>query len=202
MSRDLYTEYQELFATVLRELSNGADLEWTWASPEPLPPFVFRAQLHWQDDEHPVAAERWTLGDVEFLPVYQTGMNAPLAFPGDYGYAGVLARMRGTQAWHDFFRVPIQYKAYKTENGEQLFLTDKNVIGAFVKDKRFMIDVSDNDGAGSGEGTMTRFVLGENGWSYGGCFYFGGTFDGKSQSNGLLYDPSGQEPKPRAECLL
>lgn len=191
---------KRMYESFDHELRSGGALRYEWGNPGTLPPYVFAEQINWRSEF--VDAEIWRTDTVEFLPVYQSGMNSSALFGGDYGYAGILARVRGTDLWYDFFRVPIQYVATTNEDGrDHLHFTDKNVLGAFIQDKSLFVDVADNDGGGSGEGTMTRFIFDGDGWFYGGCFYFHG-FLPQPNASGLHYDPFGQAARPREECLL
>lgn len=202
MPININEDNQRLSETIKGELAKGETGKQISAVAGNLPPYVFSDQLE-KDASHPDEAKIITIGSVLLLPVYQLGMNSPADFNGEFGFSGILAKKDASADWRKFFEVPVRYRQFSTDDPKKLTPTHQNVVGVFVQDKKIFVDAADNNGAGSGEGTMTRFSTDDGfTWKFEGCYYFGGADLQKTDGQYfyLHYDPFAQRVEPAKEC--
>lgn len=150
-------------SAVTARLAAGDTLSSAFFSADHLPDDVDKAQVG--------SAYELGRGDdaVLFLFVLQKNMNVPLLdLPANVEttWGGVLASTDDGASWQRF----LSYENPKVELGA----VRGNPVGMFVDGGTLYVDVADALGAGSGEGNLTRFVLGADGtaWTSGGCYYY------------------------------
>ena len=101
-----------------------------------------------------------------FQFIRQPNLNTPLSISSsDIKYKGVLYSKDNGSSWSDFFVIdnPKDYKGDEVKY---------NPVGMFVKNNKLYLDISDDRGAGSGEGNLLRYYT-EDGeiWTRDSCLY-------------------------------
>lgn len=103
--------------------------------------------------------------NVLYALVLRNSMNVVLTLPKDFipSFAGVLTAKQGEDKWTKLAEI----KDEKT--------TDKNnPYYLIIDNKKLLLTVVDQNGAGSGEGKMKVFAFTEKrNWKMEGCYYFG-----------------------------
>jgi hypothetical protein len=135
------------------------------------------------------------IGDVLFALVLRNSMNAVLSLPDGFtpSFAGVLVAEQGNTQWTKLTEI------------KDAKATDKNNPYYFMADnKKLLLTVVDQNGAGSGEGMMKVFALSEtNDWQLESCYYFGASF-GDQATDGDYFawstKFSKQEARPIESC--
>ena len=123
---------------------------------ENLPNYVFPEQK----------GETYKLENYIFQFIRQPNLNTPLSISNsDIKYKGVLYSKDNGLSWSDLFIIdnPINY------NGDEV---KYNPVGMFVNNNKLYLDISDDRGAGSGEGNLLRYYT-EDGeiWTRDTCLY-------------------------------
>lgn len=150
-----------------------------------LPPNINEAQI----------LNYFQLGNIYFALVMRSSMNVVLNVPKDHNatFTGILVSKQGEPQWVSF--TEIKDKQVNDKNNPYYLWTDSN---------KLQLSVVDQNGAGSGEGTMKLFTFSNNGnWELTGCYYFGGTYNEPSvDGDYFAYSTklSKQTPKPLIEC--
>ena len=121
-----------------------------------LPNYVFQEQK----------GATYKLENYIFQFIKQPNLNTPLSIPSsDIKYKGALYSRDNGSSWNDFFVIdnPKDYKGNEVKY---------NPVGMFVKDNKLYLDISDDRGAGSGEGNLLRYST-EDGkiWIRDSCLY-------------------------------
>ena len=114
-------------------------------------PQILQSDTYWLGDGN----ERFA-----FVVALQPTMNFNIDIKADeVKWVGLMVADGQTEADKKFFTV----------SGD-----DQNIVDFFIADRAFYIDVVDTNGAGSGEGHMTRFVSKDGGktWTEEGCYYY------------------------------
>jgi len=110
--------------------------------------------------------ETYRLRNYVFQFVMQRNLNISLPIlDNDIKWAGVLVSKDNGLSWNDFFVTdnPIDHKGNEVKY---------NPVGMFVNNNKLYLDISDDRGAGSGEGNLLRYYT-EDGktWVREDCFY-------------------------------
>ncbi len=101
----------------------------------------------------------YTLTASTFFGVIQrSNMNTPL--PSDNGFyyllpvsfAGLVVSLDSGQTWKQAFSLPTS--TLRSEAGDEV---RANVVGFFLQNGRYTVDIADDNGGGSGEGNLIRF---------------------------------------------
>ena len=121
-----------------------------------LPDYVYQEQK----------GETYKLENYIFQFIRQRNLNTPLPISdNNFKWAGVLYSENSGLSWNNFFVIdnPIDY------NGNEV---KYNPVGMFVKNNKLYLDISDDRGAGSGEGNLLRYYT-EDGktWVRDECLY-------------------------------
>ncbi len=121
-----------------------------------LPDYVFSEQK----------GATYKLENYIFQFISQPNLNIPLSISSsDIKYKGVLYSKDNGSSWNDLFVIdnPKDYKGNEVKY---------NPVGMFVKDNKLYLDISDDRGAGSGEGNLLRYST-EDGkiWTRDSCLY-------------------------------
>ncbi len=134
-------------ATVKRE----RDLRWT------LPSAISSGQLgqayQWYEDHF-------------FVFANQQNSNLPIAdFHGPFLFAGILMTIDGGKTWNALAHSP----SYTISNRP----IHPNPVGLYTSKNKLTVDFADDDGAGSGEGELSRYVSSDgNTWRLTQCSYY------------------------------
>ncbi|MCK5123274.1 MAG: hypothetical protein KAQ87_03970 [Candidatus Pacebacteria bacterium] len=101
-----------------------------------------------------------------FQFINQRNLNTPLPISdNDIKWAGVLYSEDNGSSWSDFFVIdnPTDYNDNEVKY---------NPVGMFMKNNKLYLDISDDRGAGSGEGNLLRYYT-EDGeiWTRDSCLY-------------------------------
>jgi len=135
------------------------------------------------------------LGDILFALVQKNSMNVVLNLPANFTptFAGVLAAQPGDTGWSKLIELK---DAQVTDKNNPYYLT--------VDNKRLLLTVVDQNGAGSGEGLEKVFVLAETGdWKLLSCYYFGASYsDAATDGDYFAFSAkfSEQTPQSLAAC--
>ena len=121
-----------------------------------LPDYVFQEQK----------GETYKLENYIFQFIRQPNSNTPLSISSsDIKYKGVLYSKDNGSSWSDFFVIdnPTDYNDNEVKY---------NPVGMFMKNNKLYLDISDDRGAGSGEGNLLRYYT-EDGeiWTRDSCLY-------------------------------
>ena len=142
-----------------------------------LPDYVFQEQK----------GETYKLENYIFQFIRQRNLNTPLPISdNNFKWAGVLYSENNGLSWDDFFVIdnPIDH------NGDEV---KYNPAGMFVKNNKLYLDISDDRGAGSGEGNLLRYYTEEGEiWVRDTCLYLIPEFYFINKLNGS----NGIEPFP------
>jgi nitrogen fixation/metabolism regulation signal transduction histidine kinase len=107
------------------------------------------------------AGDTFILDDILFAQIIQRNTNFSV-LPNDteLNWAGLLVSTDSGESWQ---------KYYSVFSGN----VKHNVVGLFTENKTLFIDVADANGAGSGEGNLTRLSSTNGGqtWSKENCYY-------------------------------
>lgn len=135
------------------------------------------------------------IDNIMFALVLRNSMNVVLELPTGFApsFAGVLIAKQGETQWTKLLEI----KDAKT--------TDKNnPYYLVIENKKLLLTVVDQNGAGSGEGTMKVFDLTETtDWKLEKCYYFGGGYsDSSTDGDYFAFSTkfSQQEVKPLESC--
>lgn len=127
--------------------------------------------------------------------VLRNSMNVVLTLPDDFtpSFAGVLIAKQGDTQWTKLTEIK---DVNATDKNNPYYLT--------VENKKLLLTVVDQNGAGSGEGIMKVFSFSDTGnWNLEKCYYFGGKYNDPS-TDGDYYafstKFSKQEERPLEEC--
>lgn len=142
-------------ADLADQIKSGAELAENAPVEIPLPTGIEPSQI----------MKYFKLGDYFLALVLQPSMNVLLPdLPTDYtaNWVGVLAAKKNDQAWTNLLRL-----------GDQNQTDKNNPYYLWLKDKKLYLSVVDQNGAGSGEGTMKVLTLDDqNNWVLDSCYYF------------------------------
>lgn len=176
----------QLFVTMAdmqKQIQNGAELSEASVLNVPLPEGILPGQIQ----------KNFQLGDLYLALVLQPSMNIllPDDVPVNYtaSWVGVLAARENDQIWTKLLEIKDQNQ---TDRNNPYYL--------WLKDKKLYLSVVDQNGAGSGEGTMKVLTLDEqNNWILDSCHYFNGNY-----TDGDSFIASQQlevwDAKPFSEC--
>lgn len=135
------------------------------------------------------------IGNTLLSLVLRNSMNVVLSLPNGFtpSFAGVLVAEQGDTQWT---------KLAEIKDAEA---TNKNNPYYFIVDnKKLLLTVVDQNGAGSGEGIMKVFALSEtSNWNLLNCYYFGGSYsDPSTDGDYFAFSTkfSEQTPKPIESC--
>lgn len=107
-----------------------------------------------------------------FALVLNNSTNVELSLPTNFTptFVGVLVAKKGDIEWSKLVEI------------KDLNSTSKNnPYYLIVENKKLLLTVVDQNGAGSGEGIMKLFALSKiNAWDLEGCYSFGGNYNGPS----------------------
>lgn len=98
-------------------------------------------------------------GDIVFAIAESSLYEVP--FDRKIQWVGVLGSVDGGVTWEEFYSIPKINNVYH------------NIAGIFINGRKLYLDITDNNGAGSGEGNLTRLVStnGGSSWDWSGCYY-------------------------------
>ncbi|MDD4902309.1 MAG: hypothetical protein PHE24_04175 [Patescibacteria group bacterium] len=140
-------------------------------------------------------AKYFQIGNVLFALVLRNSMNVVLSTPSGFtpSFAGILIAKQGDKQW-------IKLTEIKDSK-----VTDKNnPYYLLVDNKKLLLTVVDQNGAGSGEGMMKVFAWSAaNDWQLAGCYYFGSSFSDQSTDGDYFAWStkfSEQEARPIEAC--
>ncbi len=121
-----------------------------------LPNYVFPEQK----------GETYKLENYIFQFIRQPNLNTPLSISSsDIKYKGVLYSKNNGSSWSDFFVIDNP----KDYNGNEV---KYNPVGMFMKNNKLYLDISDDRGAGSGEGNLLRYYTKDGKiWTRDSCLY-------------------------------
>jgi len=107
------------------------------------------------------AGDVFALENILFVQIKQQNRNFSVSlYDAELTWAGLLVSVDGGKSWQKYFSV----------FGRNII---HNVVGLFTKNNTLYIDVADANGAGSGEGNLTRSSSKDGGqtWSMENCYY-------------------------------
>lgn len=200
--------------TIIKTAKNGIKMEEITDPGFALPTSIEKAQVN----------KYFQMGDYYFALVLRPSMNLPLLdLPSGYEYkfCGILIAKKGglikngSEAWQQFAsirdtnvkQITENYGNSSTSTGSGLirikeFGIDKNnPYFLRIKEGKIMLSVVDQNGAGSGEGILKPFELGENGeWNLKGCYYFTGDALGRDYFGSTAF-PEKFPSEPISSCV-